>query len=133
MKFIKSIAIGLCMITALNACTPKMTFAPSTIAPAASGTVNVKTDKNKNYVLNVTLQNLAPSKNLSPSRNTYLVWMESKDNAVKKLGQLTPSGKSLKATLSATSIDKPDLVYVTAEDNAEATYPSSDVVLTTRK
>ena len=133
MKFIKSIAIGLCMVTALNACTPKMTFTASSVVPAASGTVSVKTDKNKNYVLNVNLQNLAPSKNLSPSRNTYLVWMETKDNAVKKLGQITPSGKSLKANLSATTVDKPDQVYVTSEDNVDTTYPSADVVLTTRK
>ncbi|WP_080240974.1 hypothetical protein [Spirosoma rigui] len=133
MKFIKSIAVGLCLVTALNACTPKMTFTASTIVPAANGTVSVKTDKNKNYILDVTMQNLAPAKNLTPSRNTYLVWMETKDNSVKKLGQISPSGKALRASLSATSIDKPDQVFVTAEDNADISFPSGDVILTTRK
>jgi hypothetical protein len=133
MKFIKNIAVGLCMLTVLNACTPKMSFTASSVVPAANGTVNVKTDKNKNYVLNVNLQNLAPSKNLSPSRNTYLVWMETKDNSVKKLGQITPSGKSLKANLSATAVDKPDQVFITAEDDVEISYPAGDVILTTKK
>lgn len=133
MKFIKSIVVGLVMVTALNACTPKMSFTASTIVPAANGTVNVKTDKNKNYVLDVDIQNLAPSKNLSPSKNTYLVWMETQDNSIKKLGQLTPSGRTLKANLSATAVDKPDRVFITAEDDAEISYPAGDVILTTRK
>ncbi|GAB3717903.1 hypothetical protein GCM10027592_60400 [Spirosoma flavus] len=133
MKTIYSVATAIFLGIGLNACTPKMTFVTSTIVPAASGTVSVKKDKNKNYVTNVTVMNLAEPKNLSSAKNTYLVWMESNNNSAKKLGQLMPKGKGLKGTLSATSIDKPDQIFITAENNADIQYPDGEVVLTTRK
>lgn len=120
-------------LLALNSCTPKMTFVTSSIVPAASGAANVKKDKNKNYVINVNVQNLAEPKNLSPSKNTYLVWMESNQTSAKKLGQLMPSGKALKATLSTTSVAQPKRVYITAEDNADVQYPDGQVILTTQQ
>ncbi|UHG94279.1 hypothetical protein [Spirosoma oryzicola] len=132
MKHIKSIMMALSLIAGLSSCTPKMTFRNSTIVPSASGTVQVKTDKNKNYVLNIDVQNLAPPKNLTPSKNTYLVWMTSNESSTKKLGQLNPSGKVLKATLSATSVDKPQEVFVTAEDNVDIQFPDGPTILTTK-
>ena len=105
MKTINSAALMLALVITLNACSPKMTFVTSSIVPAASGAVHVKKDKNKNYVVNVDVQNLADPKNLSPSKKTYLVWSESSENSAKKLGQLMPNGKALKAELKATTID----------------------------
>ncbi|GAB4024617.1 hypothetical protein [Spirosoma koreense] len=133
MKTVYGMATVVFTLIALNACTPKMTFVTSSIVPAASGAVSVKKDKNSNYIMNVTVMNLAAPKNLSSSKNTYLVWMESSDNSVKKLGQLMPAGKTLKGTLSATSINKPDQVFITAENNADVQYPDGETVLTTRK
>lgn len=133
MKTINSLAITFFICAVLGSCTPKMTFVNSTIAPAATGTINVKKDKNNNYTLVVNIFNLAESKKLTPAKETYLVWMESSGNSVKKLGQITPRGKTLKGELTATVIDKPDQVFVTAEDNPEIEYPAGDVILTTRK
>ncbi len=133
MKTITTVATMLFTIIALNSCTPKMTFVTSAIVPAATGSVNVKKDKNKNYVINVNVQNLAEPKNLSPAKNTYLVWMESSENSAKKLGQLVPNGKALKATLNATAIAEPRTVFVTAEDNVEVQYPDSQVILSTKR
>jgi biopolymer transport protein ExbD len=133
MKTIHIIATMLVTLIALDSCTPKMTFVTSSLVPAASGAANVKKDKNKNYVINVNVQNLAEPKNLSPSKNIYLVWMESNETSAKKLGQLMPNGKALKATLSATSVDQPKRVYITAEDNADVQYPDGQVILTTQQ
>ncbi|QDK77536.1 hypothetical protein EXU85_02550 [Spirosoma sp. KCTC 42546] len=133
MKTINAISTMLFIITALNSCTPKMTFVTSAIVPAATGEVNVKKDKNKNYVINLNVQNLAEPNNLNPSKNTYLVWAESTENSAKKLGQIMPSGKSLKASLTTSVINEPKAVFITAEDNAEAQYPAGQVVLTTRR
>jgi len=110
-----------------------MTFLNSTVAPAATGTIRVKKDKNANYIVNVDVANLAPSKNLDPPKNTYLVWMESNDRSVRKLGQLNPSGRALEAKMSATAVTSPDVVFVSAEDNADVEYPAGPTVLTTRK
>ncbi len=132
MKTTHIVAIGLLLLTTY-ACTPKMTFVTSSIVPSATGTVKVKKDKNKNYIINVNVLNLAEPDKLSPSKNTYLVWMRSNENSAKKLGQLAPSGKALKGSLSATAVEKPDDIFITAEDDADINYPKGDVVLTTRK
>ncbi|NEU70280.1 hypothetical protein GK091_25610 [Spirosoma agri] len=133
MKTIKHITLSLVIAIALNACTPKMAFTSSSVVPAASGTINVKKDKNENYTLKVNVHNLAESKNLTPSKGSYLVWMKQNDRSVKKLGQLNPSGKTLTASLSATAVAKPQEVFITAEDNAEILYPAGQTVLTTEK
>ncbi len=133
MKSLRTLTVTLMAIISLQACTPKMTFSNSTIAPAVSGNVRVKKDKNANYIVNVDVANLAPSKNLDPPKNTYLVWMESDDRSVRKLGQLNPSGKALQAKLTATAVSKPDVVFVSAEDNADVEYPAGPTVITTRK
>lgn len=133
MKTINAITSILFTTILLSSCTPKMTFVTSTIVPAATGEVNVKKDKNKNYVINLTVQNLAEPNNLNPSKNTYLVWMESTENSAKKLGQIMPNGKSLKATLTTSVINDPKAVFITAEDNAEVQYPAGQVILTTRR
>lgn len=133
MKTIRTTTLLLGLLTVLNACTPKMTFVTSSTVPSASGTINVKKDKNSNYVLKVYVRNLAEPKNLSPSKNTYLVWVEGDDDSVTKLGQLTPSGKALEGTLSGTSVKKPDDVFITAEDNADIQNPEGQLILTTKK
>lgn len=133
MKPIKTIAHSLFMVVALSSCTPKMTFLNSTIAPAATGGVSVKKDKNNNYVLNVSVMNLAEPKQLTPAKETYIVWMESDESSVKKLGQIAPRSKALKGELKTTSTDKPKEVYITAENDANTTYPNGDIILTTKR
>lgn len=133
MKPFQTITVLLGLLTALNACTPKMSFLKSSIVPAASGSTNVKKDKNDNYTLKVSVRNLAQPRDLTPSKNTYIVWMKQDDNSVKKLGQLHPSGKALTATLNTASVVKPREVYITAEDNADIRYPAGQTVLTTER
>lgn len=133
MKLIKSIAHVLFIAVALSSCTPKMTFLNSTIAPAATGGVTVKKDKNSNYVLNVSVMNLAEPKQLTPARETYIVWMDSDGSTTKKLGQIAPRSRALKGELKATSTEKPREVYITAENDATITYPTGDVILTTKR
>src|SRR5206468_11952824 len=103
----------------------------------ADGKVAVTKDKNNNYDIVVNTVNLPSSKNLTPSRDVYVVWMEDQDKKVKKLGQLKPStsmlSKAYKAQLKATSTSKPTRVFITAEDNGELEYPSNELVLTTHE
>lgn len=133
MKPFRTLVLLMLAIASLEACTPKMTFTNSTIAPAATGTIRVKKDKNANYIVNVDVANLAPSKNLDPPKAIYLVWMESNDRSVRKLGQINPSGKALEAKLTATAVANPDAVFISAEDNADVDSPTGPTVLTTRK
>ena len=138
MKTIKSITLALGISLLLGSCsTTKMTFVTSSVVPAATGEVKVKKDKNKNYVINVAVLNLADPKKLTPAKESYLVWMESSGNSVKKLGQIdTSSGflsKTMKGEVSATAVAEPTRLFITAENDVSVQYPTGDVVLTTNR
>ena len=133
MKTIQSTAILLLILATISACTPKMSFNTSSTVPSATGTISVKKDRNKNYVVNVNVRNLAEPKRLDPAKNTYLVWMESASEPVKKLGQIMPSGRALEGKLTATATDNPKEIFITAEDDADVMNPGGQLILTTRK
>ncbi|MGB4415405.1 MAG: hypothetical protein WBI53_11040 [Paludibacter sp.] len=133
------IIAGIIMIFSLNSlssCAAKTSFLTSTIAPAAQGTVTVKQDGNKNYVIKVKISNLAPSNRLTPPMNAYIVWMVATDNSTKNLGQLNTSekfmSKNLNASFETVSGIKPVKIFITSENEVNAQYPeSSTLVLTT--
>ena len=133
MKTITTAVIALFTVITFHSCTPKMSFTTSTIVPAATGTIGVKKDKNNNYMMDLQVINLADPKNLSPSKNIYLVWMESDNSRVRKLGQLATSGKALKGELKTSSVVKPDEIFITAEDNADIQNPEGQLILTTKR
>ncbi len=128
--------IPFCIIIFLLAsCSKKISFSRSPIVPGATGKVTVKKDDNNNYHLEVNTVNLTPSKNLTPSREVYVVWMEGEDNNLKNLGQIKPStgflSKAYKAELKATTLTKPRRVFITAEDDANIDQPGNTLVLST--
>jgi hypothetical protein len=133
---ILSVLVAAFIFFSISSCAKKMVFATSTVAPAATGTVKIKKDKNNNYSINVSLRNLAPSDKLTPPRKTYIVWVETESNGVKNIGQVnTSSGlfsKKLKASLNAHLPFKPTNIFITAEDNQNVQYPGNMVVLTTK-
>lgn len=137
MQRIKWIALSVTMLLLLESCSPKLTFTSSSVVPAATGQVKVKRDKNNNYLVNVEVMNLAPADRLTPPQQAYIVWMDSDQNSVKKLGLLSPSSnllsKALKADLSATAVAKPTRVFVTAERTPDIQYPAGIEVLTTNR
>lgn len=95
----------------------------------------MKKDNNNNYKLEVSVSNLAPPNRLQPPHSTYVVWIDTEQNGVQNLGQLTSESgflsKALKAEMTAITPYKPTRLFVTAEDNAAITYPSAVVVLST--
>jgi hypothetical protein len=137
MKTINLIVFGLMLAFLASSCSRTISFSSSTIVPAATGQVKIKKDKNRNYAITVEVLNLAEPKMLSPAREAYVVWMEAGREPVKKLGQINPSSglfsKTLKARLNATSIEEPNHVFITAENNIDVQYPNGDVILTTRR
>ena len=103
--------------------------------PAARGFVKVKKDDNKNYLIKIDLSNLAEVTRLQPSKNAYVVWLESDDHVAKNIGQIKSSesllSNKLKASFETVSSSKPSKIYITAEDNAEIQYPGSQLVIST--
>jgi len=136
----KNIFIGifaLMMIFSLSSCATKVKFATSQVVPAARGTVKIKKDNNKNYAIQVEISNLAEVKRLQPPRNTYIVWLVSDRDETKNLGEIKSStgafSKHLTASFKTVTSNKPSKIFITAEDDVTATYPSGQVILATER
>lgn len=118
-----------------NSCSKKVIFPTSSIAPAAVGSVKIKKDNNNNYAIQVKIENLPDARRLSPPKNYYVVWIETRNNAIKNIGRIVPSKRFLsskmKASLNAVSPTKPKRVFITAENDESIRYPGNMVVLDT--
>jgi hypothetical protein len=136
MKAIYTVSKILLVVFLLISCARKMNFAPSSVVPAATGHAKIKKDHNKNYIVTVSILNLADPKNLNPSRKVYVVWLEDDRNSTKNIGQITTSSsmfsKALKGEVKATATSMPSRIFITAEDDGNIQYPGPQMVLTTR-
>jgi hypothetical protein len=118
----------------LTSCSNSLNFVPSSMVPGAEGKVKVKTDKNRNYAIDVNVRNLADPSLLTDPKANYVVWMETQNNGTQNLGRLTTShglfSKAMKGSLETVTPYTPIRFLVTAEDRADAQYPSSETILT---
>lgn len=132
-QFDGSKTLIVCLSFLLFSCAKKLHFSTSTVVPAAEGTVKYSKDGNNNYKIDVEVVNLADPKRLSPPRNTYVLWMQTEQNGLKNLGQVVSStgwfSSTRKASLSAVTSFKPKSFFITAEDNADRSYPGETVIL----
>ena len=122
-------------IFSLNSCAKKLTFGTSSIVPAAEGSVKIKSDKNKNTSIDLSVDRLADPSRLNPPKKTYVVWMETEGNGTKNIGSLNTSSGLLsgkmKSSLKTVTPFKPTGFFITAEDDASVQYANGQVVLRT--
>jgi hypothetical protein len=125
------------MVFLFSSCVTSVSFLNSSIVPAAQGTVKIKSDKNKNYAIQISVTDLAESKRLQPAKLTYVVWIVTDRDQTKNMGQLNSSrsafSKQLKGSFKTVSSFKPIKIFITAEDDAGAQYPGTQVILTTNQ
>lgn len=128
--FITAIAL-----LSLSSCSKKLSFSSSSVVPAASGSIKLKNDENKNKTIDVNVRNLAPASQLTPPKKIYVFWMVTENNEARNLGQLRSEtsflSKKLKASLKTTTSFKPIYFFITAEDEGNVKYPGL-IVLTTK-
>ena len=117
----------------LSGCVTKTNFLTSSTSPAARGYVKVKQDDNQNYGIQIHVDYLAEVERLQPARQTYVVWLETKNEVVKNLGQLQSDTKSisnnLKADFETVSAFEPRRIFITAEMDGTTTYPDKAIIL----
>ena len=128
--------IGIVFLTLFfQSCATKYVFNNSSVVPAAEGQVQVTKDKNNNYKVVLDVKRLADPKRLSPSKEVYVVWMETEQDGIKNIGQLKTSSSllshELKSSLKTASSSKPVSFFITAEDNAGIQNPEGQEVLST--
>ena len=125
-----------CLIFTLASCAKNIRFNVSSVVPAAEGTVKITKDQNENLMFVMSVKNLAEPARLTPPKATYVLWMQTKQDGIKNLGQVVTStgyfSSTRKATLTAISQYQPVRFFITAEDKAAVQYPSSFMVLTTK-
>jgi len=136
-KNVVFIAFTTLLIFAFSSCATKAKFATSSVVPAAQGDVKIKKDKNNNYIIKIEITNLAEVSRLEPARKTYVVWLVSDQDETRNVGMISSSSgtfsNKLKASFETVTSYKPAKIFITAEDDATITYPSTQVVLATER
>lgn len=132
-----SLAVFLALAISSVAYAQRVDFLLSTVAPAATGYVDIKTDQHKQYVIKVQVSDLAEAKKLVPAKQTYVVWIITEQTIVKNIGQINSLtgffSRKVKPSLETVTPFKPIKVFITTEYNARVQYPSSHIVLTTQR
>lgn len=134
LSFSKLALVVATIVMLLQSCNKNTSFLTSTVVPAAEGSVRIVNDRNSNYEIGIEIIRLAQPERLSPAKSVYVVWMQTKNDGIKNIGQLkTSSGfmsRELKSSLQTVSSFEPTEIMITAEDNATESHPGT-VVLTT--
>lgn len=120
--YMKNFTLIMVFMFLLASCATESKFPVSGVVPAATIKAKKKQDKNNNFIISVSAKDLASPSRLSPSKNVYVVWIDTK-NGVKNIGQLANknAGKSVLETLT---VFEPEEIFITAEEQGNVSYPS---------
>jgi len=121
----KTLKISTILVLALiiSSCASTKRFPVSTVTPAADISITRNHDKNGNAVIKVTAKNLASVDRLDPPQKAYVVWIVTEKDGVHNIGKL--KNKNAKTTgLETLTSFKFTEVFITAEEQADAVYPS---------
>ena len=64
----------LAFVLMLGACSHVVPLQRTSMVPSAAGSIKISQDANKNSTIEMNVQRLAPPKNLTPPKATYLIW-----------------------------------------------------------
>ncbi|MEO6521913.1 MAG: hypothetical protein ABIN91_09565 [Mucilaginibacter sp.] len=113
-----------------------MHFLTSAVVPAAQGSAKITKDANNNYAVHVKIKNLAEPDRLQPKKSVYVVWLVTKDQNIKNLGQLKSSSgffsSVLEGELETVTPFYPTRIFITAEDEPNVQRPGNNNILTTK-
>ncbi len=101
---------------------------PAMSVPAATATATVSHDDNGNTVVDLKVKHLARPENLTPSKATYVVWIQPPGSPAIKQGELRVND-NLEAEFKAPTTYKTFQLFVTAENSTAVTIPSGQEVL----
>lgn len=101
---------------------------PAPSVPAASGSVQIRTDKNGNDVIDLKVKHLAEPSALTPPRSTYVVWIQPPGKAAINQGELRVDN-NLNGEFKTATPYKRFQLFVTAENQAKVTAPTGQPLL----
>ena len=104
----------------------RLTADPS--IPAAAGKVHLEHDRNGNQKVKLEVEHLAKPQALTPPKQAYVVWIQSRGKEAENQGQLKVND-NLQGSFETTTAYPVFDIFVTAEDNPAATTPSGPQLL----
>lgn len=129
------LGISLLSMIIFTSCASKHVFLTSTVTPAARGFVTIKKDNNQNYAIHMEVKYLTEADRLLPARQTYVVWLVTKEVEVQNMGQInniqTAGSNNLSATFETVSVHEPRRIFITAENDPAISYPEVRIILST--
>ena len=137
LKIWTGISLSIFALLQLTSCSSKHEFLVSSVEPAARGYAKVNRDKNENYLIHLNVEYLAEPERLDPPRETYVVWLDTKEKEPKNIGQIHhdkhSEAKNLKFSFETVSVYDPVRIYITAENDAAVSEPNEPIILSTGK
>ena len=122
MKTLKTLSI-LALVLIISSCANTAKFPVSNVTPAADIVATMNRDNNGNYKISVTAKNLAAVERLNPPKTAYVVWIVTEKDGVRNIGKML--NKNAQTTnLETLTPFKFSEVFITAEDQVDASYPN---------
>lgn len=118
----KKVILSIILMFLMTSCATITEFPVSSVTPAAKITASLKRDKQNNFAITITANYLASPDRLSPAKNTYVVWIVTRQNDIKNIGQLNFKNAN-KTTLATLTAFEPVEIFITAEDDGSISYP----------
>lgn len=127
-----NIPVLIILLIFVSSCATKVDFPVSKTVPEANVTAKVKKDGNDNYKIDLKAENLTSPERLDPSREMYVVWIETA-RGTKNIGKLNISGgmfsSKRKGSLSTTTAFKPSRIIITAENTSTNNEPGTFIIV----
>ena len=131
----RTVIPAIIFVLIFTSCARKVSFLPSTTVPAATGTVKVDGDRNRNYSIKLSVTNLAEPERLTPPKDNYVVWVETEENRARNVGRLRSKkrlfSRAWRGELETVTSEKPVRIFITAEDQIAPQFPGQ-IVLNTK-
>ncbi len=140
MKNLKNISLIIYIIlfvitVTISSCSKKISFLKSSHVPAARGTAKISKTSNNNYEINIKIKHLAAPSRLQPAKEAYIVWINTENNQILNLGEITSStgflSDKLKSSFTTVTPFNPVKVFISAENEARIQHPFGEIVLST--
>ena len=106
----------------------KVPLSTASTVPAASGNAVIGTDKNGNTTIDLKVHHLAKPEALTPAAAGYVVWIQPSGQPPQNAAILRVD-KNLEGEFKGTTPYKNFDIFVTAENNLQATSPSGQEIM----
>lgn len=113
-----------------SACSSATVIRTETLAPAVGAEVEIRVEAldSGNYLVNLSVEHLAPPNRVAEGMTRYVVWITGSDGVPRRVGYLDFNDDDREGSMSATTTDNTFTITVTAEVDGAVTMPSQAIV-----